>query len=236
MCTQMKKLERQQHSDSGMTSGCNGVPSPSSSVPTSFSAQRAIAQRLRDSPHLLTIKQTRILSAFDQSISHSDEKEAAAQTARLREMAELAMSSCGITPDIAQVQEEDVMCQLEIVRKECEKEGLGFYAGVTMIDYKAVQSEFPEMDLTPVGMSSPSVVEQLNNSILKGKISIDDLSESDVLNGAEWLRSFVLDPQPLLKVCSRVFVLALVLVVHAQKHVPVSGHTSCDTHTNTHSL
>ena len=105
-----------------------------------------------------------------------------------------------------------------------------------MIYYKAVQSEFPEMDLTPVGMSSPSLVEQLNNSILEGKISIDDLSETPFLNGAEWLRSFVGDREPLLKVCSRIFVLALVFVVHAQKHVPVSGHTSCDTHTNTHSL
>ena len=91
-----------------------------------------------------------------------------------------------------------------------------------MIYYKAVQSEFPEMDLTPVGMSSPSLVMKLNNSILEGEISVDDLSESSFLNGAEWLRSFVVDPEPLLKVCSRVFVLALVLVVHAQKHVPVS--------------
>ena len=124
MCTQMKKLERQQHSDSGMTSGCHGVPSPSSSAPTSFVAERAIVLRLRDSPHLLTIKQTRILSAFDQSNQRKNE----AQTARLREMAELAMSSCGITPDIAQVQEEDVIRQLEIVRKGCEKEGHGFYA------------------------------------------------------------------------------------------------------------
>ena len=78
------------------------------------------------------------------------------------------------------------------------------------------------MDLTPVGMSSPSLVEQLNNSILEGKISIDDLSVSSFLNGAEWLSSFVAHPEPLLKVCSRVFVLALVFVVHAQKHVPVS--------------
>ena len=207
----IQALRRNETIERGTASAHTGMPSPSSSAPTTgLFEQRAIARRLRETPHLMTPEQNQTLSDMDQyhrkiGRRHSEEK-AAAATARQREMAVLAMSSSGITPDIAQVQEEDVMRQLEIVRKGCEKEGHGFYAGVTLIDYEAVQTEFPEMDLTPVGMSSPSVVEQLNNSILKGKISIDDLSESDVLNGAEWLRSFVLDPQPLLKVCSRVFV------------------------------
>jgi hypothetical protein len=134
----------------------------------------------------------------------------------------LAMSSCGIAPDFVQVQEEEILGQQEIVRKRCEEEGLGFYTGVTLFNVSPVQFLYPEMDLTPVSMSSPSLVAKLNNSVLEGKISIKDFSESSFLNGAEHLRSFVGDPKPLLKVCSRVFVLVLVLVVYDQKYVPVS--------------
>ena len=238
-------LRRNEAIERGTSSAHTGMPSASSSAPTTgVYEQREIARRLRETPHLMTPEQNQTLSDMDQyhrnnSSLHYEEKAARLRemaTARQRELAVLAMSSCGITPEDAQVQEDDVMCQLEIVRKECEKEGRGCYIGVTQLNYKAVQSQFPERDLTPASMAAPALVEQLNKSIREGKISIDDFSETSFLDGAEWLRSFLGDPEPLLKVCSRVFVLALVLVVHAQKHVPVSGHTSCDTHTNTHSL
>ena len=216
MCTPMKKLERQQHSDSGMTSGCHGVPSPSSSAPTSLAAQPVIAQRLRGSPHLMTTEQNRILSTTDKYMKQKNDERAEAQTARLRETAMLAMSSCGIASDFVQVREQEILGQQEIVRKRCEKEGLGFYARVTLFSVQAAKSLYPEMDLTPVSISSPSFVAKVNNSILEGKISIEDCSDSSYLGGAEHLRWAVVNASPVLKVCS-VLVLVLVLVLVCSK-------------------
>ena len=208
--------KRQQSNDSGKTSGCNGMSSPSSSAPTSLAAQPVIAQRLRGSPHLMTTEQNRILSTTDKYMKQKNDERAEAQTARLRETAMLAMSSCGIASDFVQVREQEILGQQEIVRKRCEKEGLGFYARVTLFSVQAAKSLYPEMDLTPVSISSPSFVAKVNNSILEGKISIEDCSDSSYLGGAEHLRWAVVNASPVLKVCS-VLVLVLVLVLVCSK-------------------
>jgi hypothetical protein len=72
-----------------------------------------------------------------------------------------------------EVQQKEILRQQEIVRKTCEKEGLGFYSGVTMFKVSTVQSLYPEMELTPASLCSLSLVAKLNHAIQEGKISTD---------------------------------------------------------------
>ena len=121
-----------------------------------------------------------------------------------------------------EAQQEEMLRQQEDACLACEADGTGFYSWVTLLNVSAVKALYPEMNLTPGSTCAPSFAAKMNLNMQEGKISFNSLSDSPVLQGDEYLRSFACDPNPLLKVCCLVLVLVLVHVpVHVHVLVPV---------------